>query len=57
MFLNKRLMSPEFLYYKALEKRTELDFEERCNLYNIQKGFDRECLYDKMKTRKKLYFS
>lgn len=57
MFLNKRLMSPEFLYYKALEKRTELDFEERCNLYNIQKGFDGECLYDKMKTRKKLYFS
>ncbi|MBF0754614.1 NERD domain-containing protein [Jeotgalicoccus nanhaiensis] len=48
MFLNKRLMSPEFLYYKALEKRTELDFEERRNLYNIQKGFDGECLYDKI---------
>lgn len=48
MFLNKRLMSPEFLYYKALEKRTELDFEERRHLYNIQKGFDGECLYDKI---------
>src|SRR5699024_4196041 len=48
MFLNKRLMSPKFLYYKALEKRTELDFEERRNLYNIQKGFDGECLYDKI---------
>ena len=48
MFLNKRLMSPELLYYKALEKRTELDFEEKRNLYNIEKGFDGECLYDKI---------
>ena len=48
MFLNKRLMSPEFLYYKALEKRTELYFEEKRNLYNIEKGFDGECLYDKI---------
>lgn len=48
MFLNKRLMSPEFLYYKALEKRAELDFEEKRNLYNIEKGFEGECLYDKI---------
>ncbi len=32
MFLNKRLMSSEFLYYKALEKRTELNFKEKRNL-------------------------
>lgn len=48
MFLNKRLMSSEFLYYKALEKRTELNFKEKRNLYNIEKGFDGECLYDKI---------
>lgn len=48
MFLNRRLMSPELLYYKALGKRTELNFEEKRNLYNIEKGFEGECLYDQV---------
>lgn len=48
MFLNKRLMSPEFLYYKALGKRTNLNFDEKRNLYHIEKGFEGECQYDKI---------
>lgn len=41
-------MSPKLLYYKALEARTKLSNNEKWQLHILQRGFEGECLYDKI---------
>lgn len=48
MFLNKRMPAKKLLYYTALAARRELDALEMYNLRTIKKGYEGECLYDKV---------
>lgn len=48
MFLNKRMAPAELMHYQALEIRKELDTEEQAKMFNLEKGFVGEKLYDKI---------
>lgn len=48
MFLTDRKMTPEFLHFSALSKRTVLNAEDARNFKIYESGFSGECLYDKI---------
>lgn len=48
MFLNKRLAPAELMHYQALKIRKELSKEEKAKMFNLEKGFYGEKLYDKI---------
>lgn len=48
MFLNNRKAPKELLYWNALDLRSNLSSNERYILRTLQKGYEGECLYDKI---------
>lgn len=48
MYLNKRMMPKKLMYYNALVVRRELDAKETYNFQAMKKGYEGECLYDKI---------
>lgn len=48
MFLNSRLKSFEILSFEALARRTELTSKEKIDYSAAARGYDGECLYDKI---------
>lgn len=48
MFINNREMPVELLYYNALSARTELTANEKYQMALMKKGYEGECLYDKI---------
>ncbi|CDZ99613.1 Nuclease-related domain protein [Jeotgalicoccus saudimassiliensis] len=48
MFINNRKIPVELLYYNALSARTDLTTSERYQMESIRKGYEGECLYDKI---------
>lgn len=48
MFLNKRRMPVELLYYKALSSRCLLSSKEEYAMKRLRKGYEGECLYDQI---------
>lgn len=48
MYLNDRMMSAELLYYRTLETRSKLSDDEKWQLKISKRGFEGECLYDKI---------
>ncbi len=48
MFINNREMPVELLYYNALSARTELTAAEKYQMEIVKKGYEGECLYDKI---------
>ena len=48
MFLNKRMAPAELMHYQALEIRKKLNKDEQTKMFNLEKGFAGEKLYDKI---------
>lgn len=48
MFLNNRKAPKELLYWDALDLRSNLSSDERYIMKTLQKGYEGECLYDKI---------
>lgn len=48
MYLNKRMMPKKLMYYNALGVRSELTPNEAYNMKILLKGYEGECLYDKI---------
>ena len=48
MFINNREIPVELLYYRALSARTELTANEKYQMNIMKKGYEGECLYDKI---------
>lgn len=48
MFLNKRRMPMKLKFYNALVVRKELTSDEIYNMRILKKGYEGECLYDKI---------
>lgn len=48
LFINYREIPVELLYYNALSARSELSRNEKYQMKILKKGFEGECLYDKI---------
>lgn len=48
MFINNREIPAELLYYNALSARTKLTTREKYQMDLMKKGYEGECLYDKI---------